>query len=152
MKIYVKLLPCIFASLSSIATVAHASVEYRVASKSGKEFKWSDGRVEKLELAPFLSGSDFGKASVLDVGFQEPGKFIVMLALSTAGIKKFAAVEKQAREREYCLLVNSVIFAHSEFVPSSIGPRGSESGSSIPGLRSKSEAERLADQINGSLK
>jgi len=48
-------------ALAGTAWAGNPTLEYRFKAADGTEFKWRDGKVEKLDHQPFMVTSDFGK-------------------------------------------------------------------------------------------
>jgi hypothetical protein len=130
----------------------HDDLQYRLMNdKNGEEFKWTSGKIERLEVLPFMAKTDFGHARAqTSKNPNFPGKFEVFLPHSENGKMKYRSIANADRKRSYCIVFKSKILMCSGFPPPQKGLY--DEGSRIGGNYSKDEAEKLAREINPSLR
>jgi hypothetical protein len=138
-------------ALASAAAAASPGLEYRFKSLDGVEFKWRDGKVEKLERQPFMVTSDFGNAiAIKSTNPNARGSFEIDIVHNKPGKQKYRATAKVDQTREYCVVFNEVVLQCHALAPKLAALY--EQGGTIYGPFSKTEAEDLARQINRSLR
>jgi hypothetical protein len=136
-------------ALASVASAAGPGLEYRFKAQDGVEFKWRDGKVEKLERQPFMVASDFGNAMAIRSP-SSPGSFEIDIVHNKPGKQKYRATAKVDLAREYCAVFKEVVLQCYALAPRLAALY--EQGGTIYGPFSKMEAEDLARQIKGSLR
>jgi hypothetical protein len=138
-------------ALASAAPAASPALEYRFKAPDGVEFKWRDGRVERLDRQPFMVTSDFGNAiAIKSTNAGSPGSFEIDLVHNRPGKQKYRASAKVDQSRDYCVVFNGTVLQCYTVAPRLAGLY--EHGGTIYGPFSKAEAEDLARQINRSLR
>jgi hypothetical protein len=138
-------------ALVNVASAAGPSLEYRFKATDGVEFKWRDGKVEKLDRQPFMVTSDFGNAiAIKSTNPTAPGAFEIDIVHNKPGKQKYRASAKTVQPREYCVVFNGVVLQCYTPAPQLLAFY--ERGGTIYGPFSKAEAEDLARQINRSLR
>jgi hypothetical protein len=138
-------------ALVNAASAASPSLEYRFKVSDGVEFKWRDGKVEKLDRQAFMVTGDFGNAiAIKSTDPRSRGAFEIDLVHNKPGKQKYRASAKVEQSREYCVLFNDVVLQCYAVEAKLVGLY--ERGGTIYGPFSKAEAEDLARQINRSLR
>ena len=134
-------------ALTSAAAASGPGLEYRFKAPDGAEFKWRDGKVEKLERQPFMMTTDFGNAiAIKSTNPNAPGAFEIDLVHNKPGKQKYRATAKTVPPREYCAVFNEVVLQCYALAPKLAGLY--EHGGTVYGPFSKAEAEDLVRQIN----
>jgi hypothetical protein len=134
-------------AFAGTASAADTRLEYRFKAKDGVDFKWRDGKVEKLEAQPFMATSDFGNAiAIKSTNPNAPGAFEIDLVHNRPGKQKYRARAKTEAAREYCVLFNDVVMQCYALAPRLATLY--EGGGTIYGPFSKTEAQELARKIN----
>jgi hypothetical protein len=124
-------------------------LEYRLEKERGRAFAWADGKDKIFHELPFVAAKDFvGAVAVPAKNPNSPGTYNVEIVHSAAGKAKFRAVADADRERSYCVIFRDIIRTCSGFAPA---VKDIYNGSIIHGL-AKADAEKLAREINASLK
>src|SRR5262245_45435148 len=143
--------PIVLIALASAAAAASPGLEYRFKALDGVEFKWRDGKVEKLERQPFMVAGDFGNAmAIKSTNPNSPGSFEIDIVHNKPGKQKYRATAKSDQAREYCVVFNEVVLQCYALAPKIAALY--EQGGTIYGPFSKTEAEDLTRQINRSLR
>jgi hypothetical protein len=138
-------------ALVSVASAAGPGLEYRFKAQDGVEFKWRDGKVEKLERQPFMVASDFGNAiAIKSTNRNSPGSFEIDIVHNKPGKQKYRATANVDFAREYCVVFKEIVLQCYALAPKLAALY--EQGGTIYGPFSKTEAEDLARQIKGSLR
>jgi hypothetical protein len=138
-------------ALASAAAAASPGLEYRFKALDGAEFKWRDGKVEKLERQPFMIASDFGNAiAIKSTNPNTRGSFEIDIVHNKPGKQKYRATAKVDHTREYCVVFKEVVLQCYALAPKVVAFY--EQGGTIYGPFSKTEAEDLAREINRSLR
>ena len=138
-------------ALANAASAGGPTLEYRFKAPDGVEFKWRDGRVEKLDRQPFMVTSDFGNAiAIKSTNTGAPGSFEIDLVHNKPGKQKYRASAKVDQNRDYCVVFNETVLQCYTVAPKLAALY--ERGGTIYGPFSKAEAEDLARQINRSLR
>jgi hypothetical protein len=138
-------------ALTSIASAAGPGLEYRFKAQDGAEFKWRDGKVEKLERQPFMVASDFGNAiAIKSTNRNSPDSFEIDIVHNKPGKQKYRATAKVDLTREYCVVFKEIVLQCYALAPKLAALY--EQGGTIYGPFSKTEADDLARQIKGSLR
>jgi hypothetical protein len=134
-------------ALAGGASAADVRLEYRFKAPDGVEFKWRDGKVEKLDRQPFMVTSDFGNAiAIKSTNPKAPDAFEIDLVHNKPGKQKYRARAKAEQPREYCALFNDVVLQCYALAPRLATLY--EGGGTIYGPFSKTEAQELARKIN----
>jgi hypothetical protein len=137
-------------ALSGTAVAAEPGLEYRFRSQDGVEFKWRDGKVEKLDSQPFMVAADFGNAiPIKSTNPNVPGAFEIDLVHNKPGKEKYRATAKADLAREYCVVFKDAVLQCFALAPKLAGLY--EQGGTIYGPFSKAEAEGLAREIKNTL-
>jgi hypothetical protein len=138
-------------ALASAAAAASPGLEYRFKALDGAEFKWRDGKVERLERRPFMIASDFGNAiAIKSTNPSTRGSFEIDIVHNKPGKQKYRATAKVDQAREYCVVFKDVVLQCYALAPKVAAFY--EQGGTIYGPFSKTEAEDLAREINRSLR
>jgi len=138
-------------ALASAAVAANPGLEYRFKAADGVEFKWRDGKVERLEREPFMVASHFGNAiAIKSTNPNSPGSFEIDIVHNKPGKQKYRGAAKSDQTREYCVVFNEVVLQCYALAPRIAALY--EQGGTIYGPFSKTEAEDLTRQINRSLR
>ena len=138
-------------ALAGTAWAGNPTLEYRFKAADGTEFKWRDGKVEKLDRLPFMVTSDFGNAvAIKSTNRNNPGAFEIDLVHNKPGKQKYRALAKVDQNRDYCVVFNETVLQCYTVAPKLAALY--EHGGTIYGPFSKAEAEDLARQINRSLR
>ena len=138
-------------ALTGSATAAGPGLEYRFKAQDGVEFKWRDGKVEKLDRQPFMVASDFGNAiPIKSTNPNAPGAFEIDIVHNKPGKAKYRATAKADLPREYCVVFKDTVLQCYALAPKLAGLF--EQGGTIYGPFSKAEAEGLAREINSTLR
>ena len=136
--------------LANAASAGGPTLEYRFKAPDGVEFKWRDGRVEKLDRQPFMVASDFGNAiPIKSTNPNAPGTFEIDLVHNKPGKEKYRATAKTDFAREYCAVFKDTVLQCYALAPKLAGLY--EQGGTIYGPFSKAEAEGLARDIKSTL-
>jgi len=134
-------------ALSSADGNAGPGLEYRLKAPDGVEFKWRDGKVERLASQPFMITSDFANAIAMkSTNPRAPESFEVDIVHNQLGTRKYRAITKFGQPREYCILFNKVVLQCYAVIPRLASLY--EQGGTIYGPFSRSEATNLTAQIN----
>ena len=134
-------------ALSSTEGNAGPGIEYRFKVPDGLEFKWRDGKVERLEGQPFMITSDFANAmAIKSTNPNAPASFEIDIVHNEVGTRKYRAITKFAPPREYCVLFQKVVLQCYAIIPRLASLY--EQGGTIYGPFSRSEAIDLTAQIN----
>jgi hypothetical protein len=137
-------------ALTGTAAAAEPGLEYRFKSQDGVEFKWRDGRVEKLDRQPFMVAADFGNAiPIKSTNPNVPGAFEIDLVHNKPGKQKYRATAKADFAREYCVVFKDTVLQCYALAPKLAGLYAQ--GGTIYGPFSKAEAEGLARDIKSTL-
>jgi hypothetical protein len=137
-------------ALSGTAVAAEPGLEYRFKSQDGVEFKWRDGKVERLDPQPFMVAADFGNAiPIKSTNPNVPGAFEIDLVHNKPGKQKYRATAKADLAREYCVVFKDTVLQCYALAPKLAGLY--EQGGTIYGPFSKTEAEGLAREIKNTL-
>src|SRR5262245_13703044 len=138
-------------AVASVDSAAGPGLEYRFKAPDGAEFKWRDGKVEKLERQPFMVASDFGNAiAIKSTNRNSPGSFEIDIVHNKPGKQKYRATAKVDLTREYCVVFKEIVLQCYALAPKLAALY--EQGGTIYGPFSKTEAEDLAREIKGSLR
>ena len=127
-----------------------AGLEYRIEKKVGTPLDFADGTSKFFHELPFMTAKDFSKAVVIKSrNPNTPGTFDVEVLHTAQGKMKFRAVADADRERSYCVVFRTMVRGCAGFAPpvKDIYDRGS-----MIYLKTRAEAEKLADEINASLR
>src|ERR1700730_5270451 len=134
-------------ALANAASAGGPTLEYRFKVPDGVEFKWRDGKVEKLDRQPFMVTSDFGNAiAIKSTNPKAPDAFEIDLVHNKPGKQKYRARAKAEQPREYCALFNDVVLQCYALAPQLAALY--EGGGTIYGPFSKTEAQEMARKIN----
>jgi hypothetical protein len=137
-------------ALTGTAAAAEPGLEYRFKAQDGAEFRWRDGKVEKLDRQPFMVASDFGNAiPIKSTNPNAPGAFEIDLVHNKPGKQKYRATAKIDLSREYCVVFKDTVLQCYALAPKLAGLY--EQGGTIYGPFSKAEAEGLARDIKNTL-
>lgn len=137
-------------ALTGTAAAAEPGLEYRFRSQGGVEFKWRDGKVERLDPQPFMVAADFGNAiPIKSTNRNVPGAFEIDLVHNKPGKEKYRATAKADLAREYCVVFKDTVLQRHALAPKLAGLY--EQGGTIYGPFSKAEAEGLAREIKNTL-
>ncbi len=137
-------------ALTSTEGNADPGLEYRFKAPNGMEFKWRDGKVERLESQPFMITSDFANAiAVKSTNANVPESFEIDIVHNKPGRQKYRAITKLDQPREYCILFDKVVL-QCYALPAKLAILY-EQGGTIYGPFSRSEAKNLTAQINNLL-
>jgi len=137
-------------ALTSTEGNADPGLEYRFKAPTGMEFKWRDGKVERLESQPFMITSDFANAiAVKSTNANVPESFEIDIVHNKPGRQKYRAITKLDQPREYCILFDKVVL-QCYALPAKLAILY-EQGGTIYGPFSRSEAKNLTAQINNLL-
>jgi hypothetical protein len=137
----------------AVATAAAASpgLEYRFKALDGVDFKWRNGKVEKLEREPFMVAADFGNAiAIKSTNPNSPGSFEIDIVHNKPGKQKYRASAKMDHTREYCVVFMEIVLQCYAIAPKIAALY--EQGGTLYGPFSKTEAEDLTRQIIRSLR
>jgi hypothetical protein len=138
-------------ALASVAAAANPGLEYRFKALDGVEFKWRDGKVEKLERQPFMVATDFGNAmAIKSTNPNARDSFEIDIVHNKPGKQKYRANAKIDHTREYCVVFKEIVLQCYAVAPKIAALY--EQGGTIYGPFSKTEAEDLTRQINRSLR
>ena len=138
-------------ALAGPAAAASPGLEYRFKALDGVDFKWRDGKVEKLEREPFMVAADFANAiAIKSTNPHSPGSFEIDIVHNKPGKQKYRASAKMDHTREYCVVFKKVVLQCYAVVPKIAALY--EQGGTIYGPFSKTEAGDLTSQINRSLR
>ncbi len=139
------------AALTGSAVAAEPGLEYRFKVQDGVEFKWRNGKVEKLDRQPFMVASDFGNAiPIKSTNAKTPGSFEVDIVHNKPGKEKFRATAETDPPREYCVVFKNTVLQCYALAPKFAGLY--EQGGTIYGPFSKAEAEGLVREITSTLR
>jgi len=137
-------------ALTGTAVAAEPGLEYRFKSQDGVEFKWRDGKLEKLDRQPFMVAADFGNAiPIKSTNRNVPGAFEIDLVHNRPGKEKYRATAKADLAREDCVVFKDTVLQCYALAPKPAGLY--EQGGTIYGPFSKAEAEGLAREIKNTL-
>ena len=138
-------------ALTGSAVAAGPGLEYRFKAQDGVEFKWRDGKVEKLDRQPFIVTSDFVNAiPIKSTAPNSPGSFEVDIVHNKPGKAKYRATAEVDPPRDYCVVFRDTVLQCYELAPKFAGLY--EQGSTIYGPFSKAQAEGLAREIRSTLR
>jgi hypothetical protein len=138
-------------SLSCRRCAASPGLEYRFKALDGVDFKWRNGKVEKLEREPFMVAADFGNAiAIKSTNPNSPGSFEIDIVHNKPGKQKYRASAKMDHTREYCVVFKEIVLQCYAVAPKIAALY--EQGGTIYGPFSKTEAEDLTRQIIRSLR
>ena len=138
-------------ALVGAAEAASPSLEYRFKVLDGVDFKWRDGKVEKLEREPFMVAGDFGNAiAIKTTNSNSPGSFEIDIVHNKLGKQKYRAAATMDQTREYCAVFMEIVLQCYAVAPKIATLY--EQGGTIYGPFSKTEAEALTRLINRSLR
>jgi hypothetical protein len=146
---------CLFACVGILALTgttwaAEPGLEYRFKAQDGVDFKWRDGKVEKLDIRPFMVASDFGNAiAIKSTNPKAPDAFEIDVVHNKPGKEKYRATAKADQPREYCIVFRDTVLQCSALAPKLAGLY--EQGGTIYGPFTKAEAVGLVRDINRSL-
>ena len=113
------------------------------------EFKWRDGKVEKLDRYPFMVASDFGNAIPTN-STSARGSFEVDIVHNKPGKEKFRATAEANSPRAYRVVFKDTVLQCFALAPKFAGLY--EQGGTIYGPFSKAEAEGLVREIKSTLR
>jgi hypothetical protein len=136
-------------ALAGAAAAANPRLEYRFKALDGVDFKWPDGKVEKLEREAFMVAADFGNAIAIK-NPNSPVSFEIDIVHNKPGKQKYRASTKMDHPRDYCVVFKEVVLQCYAVAPKIAALY--EQGGTIYGPFSKTEAEDLARQIIRSLR
>jgi hypothetical protein len=97
-----------------------------------------------------MTATDFSKAIVVaSKNPNTPGAYDVEVLHNATGKMKFRAVADADRERSYCVVFRAIVRGCAGFAPpmKDVYDRGS-----VIHLKTKAEADKLADELNRSLR
>jgi hypothetical protein len=134
---------------ANFAVAQERGLEYRLEKKAGMPFDFADGTTKFFHELPFMMAKDFARAVVVkSKNPNSPGSYDVQLSHNAVGKAKFRAVADADRERVYCVIFRDRVRSCASFAPP---VKDIYNGSIIFGL-AKADAEKLAREINASLK
>jgi hypothetical protein len=136
-------------ALVGAAAAASPGLEYRFKALDGANFKWREGKVEKLEREPFMIAADFGNAIAIE-NPNSSGSFEIDIVHNKPGKQKYRASAKLDHPSEYCVVFKEIVLQCYAVAPKIAALY--EQGGTIYGPFSKSEAEDITRQIIRSLR